>query len=198
MADLASFRDALKSSDVDQILTDFIFTGQHEFVKSSEVDFIDEAVGSAYGISSDKISTIIVGSAHLGFALNPKKKDGITLPRYRSFSAMSDIDVAIISPRLQYMIWTEISAFYCGKTWFPPSPSKLGSYLSCGWFRPDHFPKNSSLRYCRQWFEVFNRISSDRCFRRRSVNGGLFASLEHLKMYSARAIRDCIAHEVTP
>lgn len=198
MVDLAYFRAALKTEDPGTIVDDVMLAGPHEHVSADDVSYIRQSVAAAYGADLDGVQAVITGSAHLGFSLVQKEKGGIVFPRYRLFSAASDIDVAIIAPQIQKAIWHEISAFHHQVVWFPKSAGRLGDYITCGWFRPDYFPRDTSLYYCREWSRVFNRLSTNLRFRRHNVKGGLFATREHLKQYTLRAVRACISDEVSP
>ncbi len=197
MATLDEFRKAVRIEDASAVVEKFLLNFPSEHISKTDLNFIEDALAANYGTNSEHVRAIPTGSAHLGFSIIEKRKDGALLPRYRSFSELSDIDVAIISPKIKNLIWHEVSFHHSNANTFPPAPAKFGSYLSCGWFRPDHFPTSPSLVYCRNWFRTFNAISLDSRFRRRSVTGGLFASEQHLKHYMSRAVRDCASYEAS-
>jgi hypothetical protein len=138
----------------------------------------------------------IVGSAKLGFSLTEKRaRDGSLLARYRDFSAASDIDVAVVSPRLFDILWNELGAYAHREACLPWNSGALGDYLVCGWIRPDHFPIRVRLRRCDDWWDLFRALSADSRYGRRKVRGGLFHSVEHMKRYQIRALRECAIAE---
>src|SRR5690349_9620535 len=49
----------------------------------------------------DPMAIQLVGSARLGYSINPKKN-------FRKFNATSDLDIAVVSPELFEKVWTEL------------------------------------------------------------------------------------------
>jgi len=188
MPDIDVFRAALAVEDEEAILDRFLFVEESEHVSIAQKDAIRAALGAAYGVDISAISIRATGSAHLGFSLMPKRDGNTFLPPYRSFSAASDLDIAVISHPIWELISKEISDFSHRSRPFPWRAYKFGDYLVCGLMRPDHFPK-ARLVQCDLWWKVFNSLSRDATYGRRKVRGGLYYSEQYFRDYSRRAIQ---------
>lgn len=196
MATVDEFRLLLRGANPLDIVDNVLLANPPVHVTPEKVAHIGSTLADSYGVASGEIRVIITGSAALGFSLVEKKIPGEgVLPRYREFSGRSDIDVAIVSEPIFNLIWLELSGFFHRSPWFPPDSKRLGDYLVCGWLRPDHFPKGVRLRKCDKWWDTFKRFSRDSLFERRRVSGGVFNSVEHLRLYMSRAVNDCIQIE---
>ncbi len=195
MISVAEFRALCKSESADSIVDDILLTNEALHVRATDRAYIRSDLAGAFGIDTSEIELWIVGSAKLGFSLREKRQDGVTLPRYRPFGPLSDIDVAIVSPTMFRILWHELSAFAHGQPWMPWDSRYLGDYMVYGWLRPDHFPKHG-VRYCAEWWNRFRRFSSSSRFERRRVRGGLFHSFEDLRRYQGRSAEECINVEL--
>jgi hypothetical protein len=190
------FRKALIGAEAPDLVDRYLLAPEAAHVNVADRDHIASSIAASFGLSVSDLSVIITGSAKLGFSISEKHlKDGTKLPRYRLFSARSDIDVAVISRLLFDQLWHELSAHSHSSPLFPRKAGRLGDYLVCGWLRQDHFPAHTRLPRCDAWADSFRRLSANSRFRRRKVSGGLFSSLHHLRQYMSRAVRDCIAEE---
>ena len=196
MVALADFRAALRGADPLDIVDRFLLAGEVEHVSADKRAAIQRALCESFGSDPDDVRVIITGSAKLGFSIVEKARPGKpTLPRYRKFSGQSDIDVAVIAPPIFTAIWEELAANAHRAFLFPPAAGRLGDYLVCGWLRPDHFPKGVRLPKCDAWSDTFRKLSVSGQFTPRTVNGGLFASENHLRNYMARAVNECVRIE---
>ena len=190
------FRQRLRERDVDEVLDEYLLCDQAQHVPAEKVDYIGNKICKTFGVEIDAMQLWIVGSAKLGFSLTEKKqKDGSTLPRYRCFGADSDIDVAVVHPGIFEQIWNELSTHSHGSPFWPWDSGRLGDYLICGWFRPDHFPRGSQLRKCNDWWDGFRSMSNEAYLGRRQVRGGLFHSKDQLRRYLRRAVYECTRAE---
>jgi hypothetical protein len=192
MIDIDEFKRRCARQTADEIVDEVILPGPARHVPSENQAYLCESLARSFGLASTDIDLRIVGSAKLGFSISEKSKDGVCYPRYRSFSALSDIDTAVVSPKLFRAIWDELSVFAHGQAWMPWNSGKLGDYMVYGWLRPDHFPKGQRIRMCDNWWDFFRRSSRDTRFNRRSVRGGLFYSMNDLKRYLRRAVVECV------
>lgn len=193
------FRALLKVASPFDIVRDFFLNGPTIHVSDADIAHIGNVISASFGLDSNDVEIIITGSAKIGFSLSEKRrKDQSMLPRYRLFSPESDIDVAVVSQALFSKIWIELAAHYSNSFRYPPDTGHLGDYMTTGWLRPDHFPRNVRLPMCDNWMETFSRINRNSRFRMRRLNGGIFQSKDHLMYYIARSVRDCIALEVAP
>lgn len=187
------FREILFNNDLGEIIDNVILKGDAKHFDSSKQQELEKSICRQYGIGSDDINLWIVGSAKFGFSISEKKeKDGTVLPRFRYFRPESDIDVAIVSPRIFDQIWFELTQYaYKKQVWMPWDSKRLGDYMIYGWMRPDHFPRRVGLRRCDDWWNLFSRLSADSRFGRRPIRGALYYSLEHLKQYQLHSLLEC-------
>lgn len=198
MPTVDEFRAALLSWEPEDIVDRWIVSPGALHVDEQDRAHIAVRLSEAYRRPVERIEIVITGSAKLGFSMTRKAIEGQpSLVRYRSFRPESDIDVAVISPDIFDLLWSELSAHSHSAPRFPWQSRKLGDYLICGWLRPDHFPTNAGLRYCDLWWETFRGLSRDPRYRRHRVRGGLFYSMDELKRYSRRAVIDCALAEET-
>lgn len=192
MITVEEFRRRCAVQTAEEIVEDVLLDGSVMHVAPENQRYICEELGRSFGVNTVDIDLRIVGSAKLGFSISEKTKDGTHYPRYRSFSAVSDIDTAVVSPKLFRIIWDELSIFAHGQPWIPWNSRKLGDYMVYGWLRPDHFPRGQRIRSCDIWWDLFRKFSREARFDRRSVRGGLFHSTNDLKRYMRRAVIDCV------
>ena len=194
--EVTEFRKIILQEKFDDVLTKVLLSGDAKHVNQEKQDFIKTRVAEKYKVNPEDMRLVIVGSAKLGFSISEKKvKGSATLPRYRPFNAITDIDIAIVSPHIYEQIWDELSRFSFNQSWFPWDSGKLGDYMVCGWLRPDYFPTETRLRKCDDWWDTFRLFSSEQKLGRRRVRGGLFYNFEHLKRYQAKSLIDCIQSE---
>lgn len=197
---IEEFRASLVGADAGDIVDAYLLSDGALHVSHDDIDYICRSIAASYGVDIEDTRIFVTGSAKLGFSISEKRKKGSKShrPRYRLFSATSDIDVAVISAPIFDMIWQELSKHFNSAVSFPPNTEKLGDYLACGWLRPDHFPKHVRLSRCDTWADTFRRLSANSRFRTRRVTGGAFNSREHLRQYLSRAVRECIYLEGNP
>jgi len=195
MVTLEQFREYCSTNSIDDIVDNILLADDAVHISAENRTFLSEEIARVFGIKESDIRTWIVGSAKLGFSITEKKKNGQLLPRYRPFSAVSDIDIAIVSPKLFRLIWDELSMYVNGKSWIPWDSGRLGDYMVYGWLRPDYFPTGHRIKKCDDWWDQFRKFSSDPRFNRRSVRGGLFHSVDDLRRYLRRSVLDCVRAE---
>lgn len=188
--DADQFRKDLGALPDSEIVDRYYLTEGARHLSDGDIEHIQRVVAASYGNPASEVVIFITGSAKLGFTTVDKKlKDGSMRPRYTTFDISSDIDVAVISPKIFQNIWLELANYSARKTFFPWRTDRLGDYLTCGWLRPDHFPKVAHLYQTNEWWPTFERLSKSSRYRRRKVNGGLFHSIEHLQVYLERVVR---------
>lgn len=185
------FRDKLRDRDARELAEEYVLSEDVAHVDTAGIDRIRLTIGRAFATPEERVKLYIVGSAKLGFSLVEKRNNDGTLSRYRPFSPTSDVDVAVLSPRIFDMIWHEISRYARQTGQHPWDSEKFGDYLVCGWLRLDKLPKNLRLRHCDVWGDCFNRLSSDRALGPRKIRGGLFYSSEHMLQYYQTTIEEC-------
>lgn len=196
MITVEAFRRSIQDRSLGYLLDEVLLADSAAHVKGPEITHLRVALAGKFGVLAEDITLWVVGSAKLGFSITEKRlRDGTVLPRYRAFSAASDIDVAVVSPRLFDLIWKELSMYAHRVARLPWDSGALGDYMVYGWLRPDHFPVRPRLRRCDDWWDLFRSLSSDARYGRRKVRGGLFHSAEQMKQYLTRALDECVASE---
>lgn len=194
MISIEEFKARLNADNFDDLVDTVLLADGATHINLEQFDIIQNKIASTYHIAEDEIKVIITGSAKIGFSLIEKRlQDGTVKPRFRRFDIDSDIDVAVLCPRIFNMIWLELSAFAANRSSFPLEHKKLGPYLVSGWLRPDHFPGSNSLINCRKWFPLFADLSADIRLGRRKVRGGLYNSREQLRQYQLRSLRESLS-----
>lgn len=195
MIDVDEFREMLGKGEFDRALNEVILADGAAHVSNEDIEYIKLRIAETYSVDKNCIEIWITGSAKLGFSLVPKTVNGEHFERYRPFSALSDIDVSIVSPLVFQKIWKDLSKRAHRVSVMPWNSQKLGDYMIYGWLRPDHFPTDVRVRNCDDWWDLFRRFSVDPRFERRKVRGGLFYSRTQLNMYLRRSLRDCAKAE---
>ena len=195
MITVEEFCRRIADRDLDYLLDEVLLADSAAHVKGPDINYLQVAIAAKFGVVAEDVRVYVVGSAKLGFSIIEKNKNGAILPRYRAFSAESDIDVAVVSPLVFSLIWNELSMHAHRVPRLPWDSGVLGDYLVCGWLRPDHFPVRSRLRRCDDWWDLFRNLSSDARYGRRRVRGGLFHSDEQMKQYLSRALNECVVAE---
>jgi hypothetical protein len=196
MITVEAFRQRILDQDFAYILDEVLLADVAAHVRPEDVGHLRTRLAAKFGAAPADVNVWIVGSAKLGFSIVEKRlRDGTVLPRYRRFSAHSDIDVAVVSPKIFDLIWRELSDYAHRVSRLPWDSGRLGDYLVCGWLRPDQFPIRARLRRCDDWWDLVRSLSADVRYGRRKVRGGLFHSVDHIKQYLTRALDECAALE---
>ncbi|MEO6285480.1 MAG: hypothetical protein ABIN80_09990 [Dyadobacter sp.] len=187
------FKEQVRTLDFDEVLNQVLLSEDAAHVEALHTQYIKTRLSEKFHVDIESIRLIVVGSAKLGFSIVEKKrKDLPKLPRYRPFSADSDVDIAVICQPIFKYIWNELSEHSFRAPYYPRQSDRLGDYLVCGWLRPDHFPRNVRLRACDDWWRLFSSLSSQQYLGRRKIRAALFFSIEQLSLYQSKSLRECV------
>lgn len=191
------FKDVLVSEPVEEIVNRYVFS-EHPFVFKENPDLMQlmrKHLCDQLGFREDKI--VIVGSAKIGFSLNPHSFA-------REFSPESDIDVLVVDTELFDRIWMSLLNW-----WYPRRTLKLGGIenewasarrkeVFWGWLVPNEI-RYEGISYpevlkpirdiSTSWFNAFKSLSLSPGFADRSVNGRLYRTWEHAMKYHADGLR---------
>lgn len=192
MITLEEFKRLCATENAENIVENVLLADDAAHVSKDNRLYLISRLSSAFSVDETCVKLWITGSAKLGFSTIEKRVRGQVLPRYRSFNALSDIDVAIVSPDIFRIIWDELSRYAHGHAWMPWNSGKLGDYMVYGWLRPDHFPRGWRMQKCDEWWDQFYKFSSENRFNRRPVRGALFHSIGDLRRYLQRSVSECI------
>ncbi len=198
--DLDSFFRALSEISSDEEMLDFcrkyILHGTPRVFESKDEEFYEfrKRIGDRFNISFYEI--YITGSAKLGFS--PFKR--------KEFDYDSDVDVALVSPRLFEEVMFGIAdyqmQFRKNRAVVREKELKMYheflEYVALGWIRPDKLPVSFQMRAFKDnWFEFFRSISNGKSeIGNYQVNAGVFKSYNHLERYTLSGIKDLKRHKL--
>lgn len=193
------FRPLSELSDDEEIL-DFcrkhILHGTPHVFDSKDEEFYEfrKRIGVKFDIPFYEI--YITGSAKLGFS--PFKR--------KEFDYDSDIDVALVSPRLFEEVMSGIAdyqmQFRRNRAVVREKELKMYheflEYVALGWIRPDKLPVSFQMRAVKDnWFDFFRSISNGNSeVGNYQVNAGVFKSYDHLENYTFYGVKDLKGHNL--
>jgi hypothetical protein len=125
----------------------------------------------------------MVGSARLGFTIKSSEP-------YRLFGDRSDIDLAIISPRLFEDFWKAV-LLYKEDVKYWPKEEGFKKYLLRGWIRPDLLPPADAFKKAADWWEFFRELTYSGRFGPYKISGSLYYSKFFFELYQSACIRAC-------
>jgi hypothetical protein len=126
----------------------------------------------------------IVGSAKVGFSLNPSKI-GI------EFNEASDIDIVLVSNEMFEYLWNRLveyrkSNFYKLDEYHRQRFKELQNIIFYGQIRMDKLSNN--FDYAKSWWEIFNALSIDKRYGPRLIRASLFKTWKYVSSYYENGI----------
>lgn len=191
------FKELLLTKPLENIVAEYVFSGIPFVFRNqpNHLDALRQHLSEALRLTPKDI--LVVGSARIGFSLNPDR-----FPR--QFLASSDIDVLVVDSRLFDKIWTTVLKWH-----YPRKGLHLGGqdarwmgnmrkYIYWGAIVPSNvryvglsFPE--ILKPIRDlstaWFNAFQSLSLYPEFSAREVSGLLYRTVEHAKLYQIEGLR---------
>jgi hypothetical protein len=185
------FRELLRNETAEQIVETHILSDDPgPFTTRDALKLLEEEARVTFRLQNNHpISTIVVGSAKLGFAILEKQaRNGVEgKPAYRHYNpGTSDIDVAVVSPILYMRVWQDLARFAARQFSFPWR-SDLAAYMLNGWIRPDKFPSEAPQR-CKDWVTMMHKVGRMEPFRFKRLRCGLYQSRHFLEVYQQRGV----------
>ena len=179
--EISRFQSELRVRSARDICRRFvIFGGCRQLADEAYYD-LKAAVAEEFEIHPSEV--IVVGSTKLGFSIAPAK-------RYRQFGDRSDIDVAIVSPKLFDRVWQEVFGYLdSASSW--QNRDAFARYFVRGWVRPDKLPSAPSFRFTDAWFGFFRELSNSRRFGDIRIAAGLYRDWLFLEKYQEQCIVKC-------
>lgn len=186
---LAKISDASTNEDYLRIVRKHLIHGIPYVFKDSPELYYDfrERIAQHWNVGFQEV--LIMGSGKLGYSYH---KDSI-------FSIESDIDVAIVNPRLFEEFYMAIKDFQYRKdqgivtlTYYEQKEyNKFLSFMIKGWMRPDMLPSKISGKLSKQeWFDYFKSISYEHNLAGNyKVSAGLFKSFEYMECYYLNSLK---------
>ncbi len=191
------FKTIVQTTPLDSVVKEHIFQGvPYVFRDNPEyLDLLTQHLSAAIKLTDQSIK--VVGSAKIGFSLNPDN-----FPR--GFSDTSDIDVIVVNEDLFDRVWMTLLEWH-----YPRRLVDLGRVegnwarlrrkeIYWGWLVPTEiryeglsFP--STLKPLRdisaQWFNAFQSLSLYPQFAARSISGRLYRTWNHALRYHIDGLR---------
>lgn len=170
-------------SDIDIVRKFLCFGIPHVFEgKDFEYFELKDIIAKHFGIHPNEV--LIVGSGKLGFSIAPQKL-------WKPFDINSDIDIAIISPKIFEKYWTILRDIDIDTL---PRNVKQDEdyqefllYLFKGWLRPDKF--NSKHKISNEWFKFFKSLKSIVSENKEhDVNAGIYKNFDAFEYYHCKNI----------
>ena len=175
---LLELKEELKIKDVYRVVKEYILNGQPVCFggKKDVIWNLKETVSDEFGLNIKAIE--IVGSAKLGFSLNPNKIG-------QTFNKTSDVDLLIVSSRLFDLAWNELLKldFHYHRL----TPKDKDFLKDCyetihrGYISPERIPKKSG--FGRNWWSIFDKLSNKKEFEYRKIRARIFKNWEFAEKY---------------
>jgi hypothetical protein len=191
------FKRIISTTSLQSVVQQHIFQGTPYVFRERPENYqlLTQHLCTAIGLLEDNLT--IVGSAKIGFSLNPDN-----FPR--QFSEVSDIDVIIVSEKLFDMIWMTLLEWH-----YPRRLSALGRVegewarlrrreIYWGFLVPTeiHYDGISFPHVLKpirdvsvKWFNAFRGFSLYPEFAARTVSGRLYRTWEHALQYHMEGLR---------
>jgi hypothetical protein len=178
------------------VLQDYVFSGDPYAFSAQPNALPNLRAHVSRALSVDEKNIVVVGSAQVGFSLSPDN-----FPR--RFTDGSDIDVVVVDERLFDTVWhTLLQWHYPRRRNLPEGDwawtSARRKELYWGWFVPNEIRFNGlslpgalkPIRDCSTlWFNTFQSLTQYPEFSKREVNGRLYRTWEHVRLYHAEGLR---------
>lgn len=163
-------REFIRSNSVQTFLRANILGGVSRVLDSSQHEAVRDKIANHFNLHVNKI--IVVGSAKLGYSVNPRKF-------FEPFNDKSDVDVAIVCPRLFEQYWLEMYRAKRALLEWNELP-EARKYLFRGWIRPDKLPL---MQIRNDWFDFFASIQSIEGCCPYPIRAGLYFNEQFLELY---------------
>ncbi len=191
------FKAILKAQSLSEIVREYIFTGEPFAFQKNPASMVKirRHLTSRLPLAADNI--FVIGSAKLGFSLNPDSY-------FHAFSDESDIDIAIVDTDLFDKVWLNLLDWHYPRriTGLDPINSKWAGDrkkdIYWGWITPHkiryeglNFPKTlEPLRdLSAKWFDAFQSFSAYTEFVSRRMESRLYRSWDHALRYHVEGLR---------
>lgn len=178
---IEDFKEDLSKLTSLQIIRKYILSAESKILDSDKHYRLKEKICDHFNVEFSDV--IMVGSGKLGFSIKHKR-------RFQHFNDDSDIDIAVVSPKLFEIVWNEAYLFKkAGSDW--PKANSFFEYLSAGWIRPDKLPINKYFEFTSKWWDFFNTLTASGEFGPYAIRAGLYHSNFFLQEYQKICIEQC-------
>lgn len=169
-------REFVRSTSVQTFLRERILGGVSRVLDPSQHAATRQRIADHFDLHVNKI--IVVGSAKLGYSVSPAKN-------LKPFDDESDVDIAIVCPRLFERYWLEMYRAKRALIEWQELPDAR-KYLFRGWIRPDKMP---SMEIRNEWFDFFGGLQSIEGCCPYPVRAGLYFNEQFLEMYQETGVQ---------
>lgn len=177
--DREAFEKILSARPIPEVVQELLFEGIPYCFKDTPDLYKDfrKEICDKFQIHPQNFT--VIGSAKIGFSLKPKYYG-------RPFSEESDIDVVLVSDDLFQQLWIQLIKFkkttvfqlnYYQREKF----KELQSILFYGSIRLDMV--TDDFPFAKDWWEFFNKLSTDKRFGPRRIRAMIFKSWQHVSIY---------------
>lgn len=175
--------DISKRSTLDSVRRNIIF-GRSILLDEDKMFDLSTEISHHFQIHPAEIVT--VGSGKLGFSIAPKKM-------YLPFGERSDLDVAIVSPKLFEELWEELFLYANSPdlSWKVDHCDRFKGYLLRGWIRPDLLPFSEVFLRRKDWFEFFRQLTVSRRYGPFKISAGLYRNWFFFEQYQSICVKNC-------
>jgi len=192
MQNLVEFKNDLRSSKPEVVVQKYLFDRSPYCFADNPQRYIDfrKEICEQFKIHLQNFA--IVGSAKVGFSLNPTKFGVV-------FSDSSDVDVVLVSEELFQRLWIDLIRFRRDEFAYLPSEYKkqfneLQYILFWGHVRMDKLPNKFTA--AKKWWEFFNRLSKDTRFGPRRIRAMIFKTWKHVSFFYEKNIMELKGIEI--
>jgi hypothetical protein len=194
---VTEFTDALRTQPLEDVARAHILEGVPYAFRNDQAAYRQLLQHLTTELPIEDSAVRIIGSARIGFSLDPDK-----FPR--PFGPWSDLDIAIISADLFDLVWyTTLKWHYPRRVRRLPEADwnwclARRKELYWGWFRPEviKYRGLSRLKKLRplqelstRWFDAFQSLSLYPELAQYQASGRLYRSWEHVLMYHVEGLR---------
>jgi hypothetical protein len=181
---VAAFREDLENGDLHDVIQKHITTGNPVAIDDSIYFLLRRMVAHEFFVHPSAV--ILVGSCRTGFSLKPNK-------RYLPVAPDSDVDIAIIEPRLFDAYWDNVfDLTRKDRGW---ANSHIGRRFTLdlfnGWITPRKLPNLPRFSDGRRWAEFFDALTARRTCGIREIKARLYRSWERLEAYQEIMVTRC-------
>lgn len=180
-SEVIRFKDDLAKLSSIELVRKYVSSGQSVVLNDEKYFELRNELGEHFNVHPS--SVLMVGSAKLGFSIAPTKT-------YRHFNEESDIDIALVSPKLFDEIWIALFDFVEQGGWWDRKDT-FCDYLFRGWIRPDKLPPSGRFIAGDHWWETFRLLTASGRFGHYKIRGALYRDWHFFESYHVHAISIC-------
>lgn len=176
---LKQFQQSLEKESLANVAQRWVIDRTPHIFGGDQVAFVQWKSELAQGLGVDGRAITLIGSASVGFSLNPNKG-------FKPFNKGSDIDVAIISRHHFELAWHTIRNLGALRHALTPLQAKsLEDHrvrlIYWGTFDTEHLL--GKLPFGKQWFEALSSMASIDPTKDRDINARIYRDFESLTAY---------------